>query len=237
MDKEQRVRYESLLRSRDFGVMHEDRFPKSSKGGQVFDVVAEVVAQIEREEAARLAARDEGYHAGKARTELRRWMLDIVATSRDLARDGAPGVVPLKMPTRANEPALLAAASRFLEAGASFSDELASRGLGENWATSYKAAIDAFAAHQASRRNGRYSISASRASIDAAFKRGSNALRTLDGIVAIVLRGDEVLLTAWQRCRKVVQRKTTEAAVDVPSDTVPTAAPADTHEDPLKQAS
>ncbi len=219
MTKSQRVRYEMFLRVCVFWTIHLVRFPESSKGGQWFGKVAQAAARIEAQEPARLKAVDEGYHLASARVVLRRWMRDIVTASRDLARAGTPGVAPLQMPRRGNDPAVLAAANRILEAGASFSDELVQRGLGPDWATSFKAAIDAYAARLGGRRAGRYGAKAAQASVKAAIADGFEAVRNLDGIVAIAFRDDPVVMPAWQDCRRIVEgRRVGEATEGTPAE-------------------
>lgn len=229
MTKPQRQKYDTFVRVSEFGKLYEMRFPASSKGGQMFAKVAEAAARIEKEGVVRLEAGSKGYHTASARRDLKRWMLHFAAISRDLTRTGTPGIAPLKMPTGGNDATLIATAQRFLEAGSLFSDELVQRGLGEQWASRFKEAIDAFAAHRGERRVGRFGAKTARTNIEAALKGGMDALLTLDSIVAIVLANDPLMPT-WQQARRMASGK---ASTDGP---VPAVAPESTEVD-LQKAS
>ncbi len=203
MTRLQRSKYEVFLQVRDFVTAHPALVPESSTGGQAVRVIAEAIAQIERQGSARMEARGEGHHTAAARAALKQWMLDIAFFSRDIAKTKTKVVEPLTMPERANDVVLLAAANRFLKAGESFSDELVQRGLGEQWADGFKKAINTFETCRLERRSGRRNVSAARESIASALKSGVEALQTLDRIIEIALRKDPVLRPSWQQCRRI----------------------------------
>ncbi len=224
-----------FLRVDDFVAKHSDRFPRSSTGGQMLARLARAIAQIEAQDSARFTAVAEGRHGTAARAAVKEWMRTIARTSRDVSRRQATRSVPLRMPSKVNDEALLAAARAFLDRGTRESEAFVQLGLDANWHDAFRAALDTFEGSLKDRRSGRYGASAAHASIKAALADGTDAIRTLDVVVANTLKGDPVLTPVWQRCRRIV---TTEAAQPdaSPANTAPSV-PASQTDDALKQAS
>lgn len=206
MTRFQRVRYEMFLRVRDFGITHRDLFPESSRGGQSFAKVAQATLLLETHSVARLLAAHDG-RRGKvaARAVVRRWMLSIARTARDVARTTSGGNRRLRMPHRTADVALLTSARLFLDDGAPISDAFIELGLPNNWITEFRAAVDAFEEQLKGRRAGRYGVAAANAGIKAALKEGFGAIHTLDVIIANTLTNDPVLLAVWARGRRIVE--------------------------------
>lgn len=242
MTKRERVQYQMFLRVRDFGATHSGRFPESSTGGQLFATVARATAQIEAQSSARFKAGSEGRHGKVARLAMWEWMRDIARTSRGVSRQDASRRTALRVPLKANDEVLLAAARVFLEQGTLVSDTFVQLGLDANWHDAFKATIDTFEASLKDRRSGRYGVSAAHASIKASLAEGFDALHTLDVVVANSLKGDPALMPAWLRGRRVVDTRgndvTTEAArPDVSSSNTAPAVPPAASDDELKKAS
>ena len=216
MTKRERVQYQMFLRVPDFGATHNDRFPESSTGGQLFATVARAAAQIEAQSSARFKAGSEGRHGKVARVAMWGWMRDIARTSRSVSRQDASRRTALRVPLKANDEALLTAARVFLEQGTLVSDAFVQLGLDANWHDTFKSTIDTFEASLKDRRSGRYGVSAAHASIKASLAEGFDALHTLDVVVANSLKGNPALIPAWLRCRRVVDNRgsdgTTETA-------------------------
>lgn len=205
MTKVERVRYEVLLRVKDFGIKHRDRFPELSRAGQVFARVAQAVADIEAHMLARLqAVRDGRKGKAAARARVWQWMLSIARTARDVVRRGPGGDTTFKMPRRTSDVSLLAAARLFLDDASLMSEELIALGLPGNWQSDFGVAIDTFEEQMRGRRDGRYGVATARTGIRTALADGFDALRTLDVIVANTLKDDTPLLAGWERSRRVV---------------------------------
>jgi hypothetical protein len=224
MTRVERVRYEVLLRVKDFGIKHRDRFPELSKAGQVFARVAQAVADIEAHMLASLQAVRDG-RKGKtaARARVQEWMLTIARTARDVVRRGPGGDTTFKMPRRTSDVSLLASARLFLDDTRPMSEELIALGLPENWQGEFSLAIDGFEEQMRGRRDGRYGVATARTGIKTALNEGFDALRTLDVIVANTLKDDAPLLAGWERSRRVVEGRSKPDA----DATSPPAAPAE----------
>ena len=209
MTKTDRVRYEMLLRVRDFGASQGAAFPGSSKGGQTFARVAQAVADIDAHDTARLLAAHEGRRAKTAaRRDVRRWMLAIAMTARDLTRATPELEKTLRMPRRSSEVVLLGAARSFLEAAARIDNDLVDLGLPSTFLADFREAVDTFEEQMGARRAGRGAVAAARKGIDTALAAGMNAARTLDVVVTNTVGLDPVLFARWQRDRRLVDGRT-----------------------------
>ncbi len=213
MTKTDRVRYEMLLRVRDFGASQGAAFPASSKGGKTFARVAQAVADIESHNTARLLAAHEGRRAKTAaRQDVRRWMLAIAMTARDLTRATPTLERTLRMPNGKSETALLGTARSFLEAAARIDTDLVDLGLPATFLTDFREAMDRFEEQMGTRRTGRGTVAAARKGMTAALADGMNAARTLDVVVTNTVGLDPVLFARWQRDRRLVDGKARGAA-------------------------
>ena len=208
MTKTERVRYEMLLRVRDFGTSQAAAFPESSTGEQVFAKVAQAVAEIDAHARGKLLAAQEGRRAkAAARATVRRWMLAIARTARDVAR-GTPGLEKtLAMPRSHSDVALVTSAHTFLDTADSIKDQLVRLGLPVNFLAEFREAVNTFENAMAGRCAGRGSVAAGQAGIEAALVEGMNAARTLDVVVTNTLGHDPVLFARWQRDRRLVEGK------------------------------
>lgn len=224
MTRFQRVRYEMFLRVRDFGITHRDLFPESSRGGRSFAKVAEATSLVETHSVARLLAAHDG-RRGKAaaRAVVRRWMLSIARTARDVARTTSGGNRKLRMPHRTADVALLTSARMFLDDGAPLSGAFIELGLPANWVSEFRAAVDTFEDQLRGRRAGRSGVAAANAGIKAALKDGFIAIHTLDVIIANTLTTDPVLLAVWARGRRIVEGMVHRKVALVAEPTMPDA--------------
>jgi hypothetical protein len=218
MSKTERIRYEMLLRVRDFGMSHRAAFPESSKGGKTFAKVAQAVADIDAHATAKQLAAHEGRRAkAAARTAVRRWMLAIARTARDLIRATPELEATLRMPSRKAEVVLLGSARTFLEGAVRIEDQLVELGLSATFLAEFRGAVDTFENELAGRRSGRGRVAAGRAAIKAALIDGMDAARTLDVVVTNTLGHDPALFARWQRDRRLVDGKAKNpAAVTAP---------------------
>ncbi|MCC7010717.1 MAG: hypothetical protein IT184_18040 [Acidobacteria bacterium] len=205
MKRIDRVRYEMLLRVRDFWNVHRALFPESSAGGQAFASVAQAVAGIDAHLTSKALAAKEGRRAkAAARAALTRIMRRIVRTGRGLKRTLPDQENNLEMPTRSSDVALLAAARLFIGEVEANRDRLVYLGLPPDVTTSLRDATDAFERAMRGRRTGRSDLAAAKAGFTSALALGLDAVRTLDIVVVNALEQDPVLLAKWERDRRVV---------------------------------
>jgi hypothetical protein len=205
MTRTQRVRYEALLRIRDFGAAHQDRFPSSSSGHAAFAAVADAVADIDEHAAAKLVAVREGRRDRIARRKL---ILDrMAAISRTSRAVTLPAGVPLRlaMPRRRSDVTIATSARAFLREAEAHQDQLVNLGLSSTCLSELRAATDAFDEALKEARAGRSAVAAMQAGIAAALASGLAAARTLDIIVPNAMADDATELAAWHRDRKVIE--------------------------------
>lgn len=242
MTKSERVRYEMLLRVRDFGTSQRAVFPESSKGGKTFASVARAVAEIDAHATAKQLALHEGRRAkAAARAAVRRWMLTIARTARDLTRATPALELTLRMPVGSSEVAMLAAARTFLESATPLEAQLVELGLSATFLAEFKEATDTFEEQLGNRREGRGTVASSQAGIKSALADGMNAARTLDVIVTNTVGHDPVLFARWQRDRRLVDGRALSPAVATTTPASPDVGTAPTPDEssrlPLDKAS
>lgn len=251
MTRHERVRYEMLLRIRDFGTAHRELFPESLSGQRAFADVGRAIEQIEAHSTARLTA---GRESRRSKAARRAAMLDrmraIARTSKGV-RTAAGTALALPMPVRKADVAVLTAARSFLSEAEAHHDQFISLGLPPTCSSELREAADAFDAALADRRAGRSTTAAAQAGIRAALTLGAKAARTLDIVVVNTVGHDPVLIAAWRRDRTIVEGKGQGGATPGSGDaapaivaTMPAAeasddAPAQAHttDDPLRRVS
>jgi hypothetical protein len=217
MTRRERVRYEMLLRVRDFGTTHRDVFPAASAAGEVFSTVEQATAQIEGHVTTKLVAARSGRQTRwAARDALRAAMLAVARTARAHARM-APGYENrFLIPVRRSDVVLLAAARGFAEKAAAAEASFVQLGLAPTFIDDLRRLADTFEGEMAVRRAARADLAASQAAMTAALAAGANAVRILDAIVANVAGDNPALAAAWRRDRLVVEGITRRAPADRP---------------------
>jgi hypothetical protein len=215
-----------LLRVRDFGANHQDRFPESSTGAQAFGTIAGLVAEIDTHainklvvvrEARRLKADRRGVMLERMRT--------IARTSRGIRTESGT-LLRLHMPDRTADIAVVCSARAFLQEATAYEDRFVSLGLPATCFAELREATDAFEAAMKDRRTGRAGVAGAQAGIKAGLKRGADTARTLDIIVANTLGSDPVAMAAWNRDRRLVDGRRKGPATGDPEPT-PAVAPTD----------
>ena len=239
MTRTEQVRYEMLLRVRDFGANHRDRFPESSHGAQLFATVAGIVAEIDAHATNRVVALRE---ARRVKADRRKAMLDrmqtIARTSRGIRTESGTRL-RLRMPDRTSDIAIVRGARAFVKEAEPYQDQLVPLGLPASYFSELREAADAFEAALTERRTGRSGLAGAQAGITDALTRGSDAARLLDIIVANTMGQDPVASAAWERDRKLVdgRRKRTTAPGAEPTMAVPAVEAPVVSADPLRRAS
>jgi len=205
MTKNARIRYEMLLRVRDFGKAHRELFLNSPYGQEALAKVGEAIDTIEKHTMNRMAAMD----ATPAQAARRKIIIDRMQT---IARTSRRIVLPtgqmmnLTVPRQESNTALVAAVRAFLEKSEAHHDDLVKFGLPASCLTDLRETLAAFEAAMADRRLGRSGIALAKKGVSAALADGSNAVRNLDTVVRNLV-GDAPLLAAWERDMRIVGGK------------------------------
>ncbi len=116
MRKSERLRYEMLLRVRDFGVNHRQQFPDGSMGDKAFRAVAASVAGIDAHNTARVLNERGARQARRAAREaLVEQLVAIARTARVVSKTVPVSDAMVHAPGRLPDIALLATARAILE--------------------------------------------------------------------------------------------------------------------------
>src|SRR5688500_14912839 len=130
MKKRELRHYEMLVRVRDFGITHGERFPDALLAGQSFTTVGQSVKELTEHAVAQMVALRQ---AAKARAAAREQLLDgLEAISRTarVIEAATPGFQnPFQVPERRHAPALLTAGRAFVREAAPAAALFTARGL------------------------------------------------------------------------------------------------------------
>lgn len=223
MTRSEERRYEMLLRLRDFGIAHQDRFPESSAGARAFAIIARITADIDSHLTAKAVAVREGR---RVKMDRRHLMIDrmkvIIRTSKGVRTEsGTP--LRLRMPDRTSDIAILTAARGFLREVEPYQAQLLDFGFPEGYLAELRQTTDVFAEALAERRSGRSATAGLRAGIRALLVEGAGVARKLDIIVTNALGTDLMAMASWARDRKLVtgapRRVRVTPAVSAPEST------------------
>lgn len=225
MSKFERVRYELLVRLRDFANAHRALFPESSTAGKAFALVAEAAARIETNAIAKPVA-TEGGRTTKVAAEaaVRLAMARIARTARGLAQPPLGGRYLLAMPRTRAQVGVLQAARRFVSVGGTVKDELVLLGLEPNALDALAAAADRYEAALRDRRANVTRALSTQQDIEAAFATAFEALRQLDVVVPNLLEHEPAVRVEWHAIRRLSSTGRKATAVG-PQDTVASASP------------
>jgi hypothetical protein len=218
-------RLEMFIDVREFKKPRADVFTSTSRGGELFTQLDEVISEIE----GHAASQSSGKRASKEKTTLKSVALanlieDLEAVSRT-ARVMAltiPGLDDkFRMPRNVGEQAWLAAARSFAADAEPLKAEFVRRGLPESFLEDLKAdtaELQESIQHKSQTSGARV---AARAAIDDAVERGMKIVRELDAIVRNIFRNDPATLAEWVSASHV-ERAPRRAAAPVPPVQRPT---------------
>jgi hypothetical protein len=203
MNRKQRYRYEMLVRVRDFGAAHVDRFPESSKGGRLFGQVKAAVAAVEDHLTRRDLARVEARRVKAAtRAAVTRYMGAIARTARRVTA-GEPGLNPFRLSGSQQAAAVLSKARLFIEQARPREAAFVEFGLVPTFISDFTTLVDQLEDAVAVRNNGRGWRRRHQRGIESALRSGADALVNLDVLVPNALGGDPVLEGHWQGARRI----------------------------------
>jgi hypothetical protein len=222
-------RYTMLVRVREFGAAHRDRFPAGSPAGRLFADISQAIdrlgASVATQAAGEGAAREGALSKAAAREALRQALDAIARTARVLDVD-APGLAGrFALPSGRNDHALTTAAQSFGRDAAPLKAQFLAHGLPKAFLADLQAALDAFERATQDRLAARETRAAARAGIGTAIDSARAALTRLDAIVRNTLRDEPALLATWTSARRVTRVRTAGDAVSVAPVTAAAPAP------------
>ena len=221
MTKSERVRYEMLLRVRDFGNEHHELFPELSAGGQAFAQVAQATARIGAHATRKPLTAADGREAIVAsRALLLERLRLVVRTARGIRKAEGVNANPLRMTRRVSDDVRIQTARRFLDVAEErrddglVRDQLVRLGLPVTCLAELRQAADDLEAALSARRGGRRGVASAQAGIASALADGLAAVHTLDIVVPNAVESNPEVFAAWKRDRRVVERRS--KATDAP---------------------
>jgi hypothetical protein len=199
-------RYRMLVRVREFGAAHRDRFAAASPAGQLFAAVSRAVEQL----STYVGSQANGQNAWRggatskaaAREALSRALDAVARTARVL---DVPALSKFCVPSARNDHELAVAAGNFLRDLVPFKAQFVAYGLPKSFLADLQATLDAFERATQDRLAGRETSAAAAAGINTAMDGALAALARLDAIVANTMGEEPTLLAAWTAARRVTR--------------------------------
>lgn len=223
MTRNQRYKYETFVRVRDYGTVHKDVFPESSTGGQKFAEMAVIVARIDALLESRALARA-GAQRVKATTRARvRSAIKIVAHAARRAARLELGSHPFHLPRRRTLKAEISTARLFIAEAAKRQEQFARFGLPPTFIGDLTALVDALEQAVTVRLNSKTGRRLTQTGIQTELKRGSELIRDLDVEVAVAAQDDPPRLAAWRSARVMEGQSSAPTAAPTPEATTASA--------------
>ena len=200
-------RLDMFKRVRNFGVTHDAAFPPGTLARDLFDNIAGIVNDLEghaaTESAGRGTARQSTAGRAAARAALRGDLSILRRTARSMSA-AVPGLEDkFRIPRNPSDQELLNTARAFLGDAEPFKTEFLRREVQPRVFQNLDANLAAFEAALSGQYTGREESVTAAASIDAAIRRGTAALRQLDPIVRNKLHNNTATLAAWESAKRI----------------------------------
>jgi hypothetical protein len=207
-----------LIRVRDFGNTHQERFQEPAVARETFAAIGVIVDALA---AADIAKRSASASTRSDRKEaVRQTLSDLlvkVSQTARLLREKGYTVPALEMPTPRTARGLLSAARQFARDAAPFEEAFVAHGM---QLKGIPGAADAF---EAALRDGGMSRAdhiAARTRIQELLVSASPHLRTVDVIVNNELGGDKAIQAVWTRARRIEDARRPRGATVAESPTI-----------------
>lgn len=199
-----RSRYDMLIRVRNFGAAHRQRFPETSSAHAAFSIVATEVAQMDAlavaEHVSSRSAR--AARKGEARKQLMESLARAANTAWVLSRTIPELSNHTETPGAIADRQLVTFGRGFVTAATPHVAQFAAHGI---TIESLGAQIEAYEAAVAERGTRRDELAQTRNRINASLTRALEAVDTLDVTVANTLATDPIMLALWKRERRLEQ--------------------------------
>ena len=203
MTRDQRYKYEMLVRVREFGFAHRDRFPAASIGGAGFARVQAALAAIDEH----LRDRCGGQAASRkvkesTRAAVRDYMKVLTRAGRRAARRWG-GTNVFHMPPRRTQTAELAAARAFIVEAMKVQERFIALGLPQTFLGDFTALVDGLQEAMDMRVGSKTVRGQAQAGLIAELQRGFEAVLDLDVLIAAIAREEPIMGAAWQSARSI----------------------------------
>ena len=199
-----RSRYDMLIRVRNFGAAHVQRFPETSSVHAAFSIVATEVAQIEAlavaEHVSSRSAR--AARKGEARRRLQESLARAANTAWVLSRTIPELSNHTETPGAIADRQLVTFGRGFVTAATPYVAQFAAHGIAIERLSEQ---IETFEAAVVERGTRRDELAQTRHRINASLTRALEAVDTLDVTVANTLATDPMTLALWKRERRLEQ--------------------------------
>lgn len=201
MTDQERYRYETCLRMRQFSLDNAADFPPGSVAATQFAVISTVIDNLD----SLIAEQAEGFaqtgfsfaNKDSAREALRDTMYEIVRTARSMVYE-FPNITELfRIPANLNDVNMLAAANAFIAEIPAYKEDFIRYELPTGFDTELQADIDAFEASLPETGTAIDERVAATAEIGAEIRKAMVARRILMGVVKNIYRNNVGKLAAW----------------------------------------
>jgi hypothetical protein len=209
-----------LIRLRQFGATHGQRFPETSRAHAAFVVIAAEIARLEALDVAERSA-SRGRRAARkdaARKVLADSLTRAGFTARVVAKTHPALEASIDLPLPASDLRMLTVGRQFVAAAAPCADEFAAHGIPIPEVEACVAAFDQ-ARHERGMRHDDHVRA--RAEIAASFSRAMDAVAVLDVNVANCLASETVVQAVWKYDRRLTAPQRSHDADEPVSTTVP----------------
>jgi hypothetical protein len=201
--RDQRYKYEMLIRVRDFGFAHRDRFPPASTGGAGFARVAAALEAIDEHLEHRVLGQANGRKVkDTTRAAVFDYMKILAKAGRRAALD-EPGRSAFRMPPRRTQKVELATARAFIVEATKWQETFILLGLPSTFLSDFTALVDRLQIAVDTRLNSKTVRGEAQAGIAAELARGFGAVLDLDVLIAVVAREDSIMGPAWLSARRI----------------------------------
>lgn len=195
--------HEMFVRVRGFGQSHEHLFPPGSPGAEAIAVVSGVDVELSALLVKEIQAVDHPKWRARARVALTRLLQRVARAGRQIARLDRRKDHPFVVPSPRTDTVLLTTARQFLRDADPLEARFIAIGMPAAFLADLRETTDNFAQSVKRQRDARGESVAVRAGYRDAFRRGFDAVLTLDIVMANTHQHDEVARAAWTSARRV----------------------------------
>jgi hypothetical protein len=197
---------DTFKRVRNFDATHAGLFAAGTLARELFDSIAGCADEIEARAAAETSGRGAARQGTAGKASARAAILEDLAIIRRTARSMAVVITGLddkfRLPQKSTDRELLDTARAFLADAEPLKAEFLRREVPERVFQDLGTNIAAFESALNAQYAGKGESVTAGASIDAAFERGTDALRQLDPIVRNKLHNNPAALAAWMTAKR-----------------------------------